>query len=132
MDYPITTLSAAVLGLWLIVLSWRVITARQNNEKTGEKDILERRIRGQANLTEYAPMALILMFLAEHGGAATWWVAVLAGIFEVGKDRLFVWGIRESLHDFHRVDLICVIGFSKVSDPDRIPFMEQKHRNAVC
>ena len=81
MDYQITTLSAAVLGLLLATLSWRVITARQASEKGNGEELLQRRIRGQANLTEYAPISLILIFLAEHGGAPTWWVAVLAALF---------------------------------------------------
>ena len=81
MDYQITTITAAILSLWLIILSSRVITARRNTNDDKSKETLNRRMRGQANFIEYTPMMLMLLFLAEHASDANWWLMILAGIF---------------------------------------------------
>lgn len=64
----ITTLLATTLTIWLMVLSIRVISLRgKTGTSLGAGDVpaLERRIRAQGNLTEYAPMFVILIGLAE-------------------------------------------------------------------
>jgi uncharacterized membrane protein YecN with MAPEG domain len=72
-----TPLYASLLAFWLVILSVRVIALRGNPAfssiafgKNGN-ETLERAIRGQANLTEYAPTFLILLFLAEATGTST-------------------------------------------------------------
>lgn len=88
MAYPITTLSAVILGLWLVVLSVRVIRGRRDNKVSlgdGGNDLLNRRIRAQGNLSEYAPISLVLIFLAESQGGPAWLVALLAAIFVTGR-----------------------------------------------
>lgn len=88
MIYPVTTLAAAILGLWLLTLSVRVIRGRQSAKVSmgdGGDRSLGRRIRAQANLSEYAPTGLILMFLAEAQGAPVWLVGIFAAIFVVGR-----------------------------------------------
>lgn len=64
----ITPIYAALLTLLLIVLSARVILARRRiGASLGDKGDapLEKAIRAQGNLTEYAPFGLILMALLE-------------------------------------------------------------------
>ena len=80
MSLPVTSLTAVALGLWLIVLTVRVIGMRRKGRvvhgDNGDK-ALAKAIRGQANLTEQAPMALILMALAELQGAPLLWLPAL-------------------------------------------------------
>ncbi len=68
MYLPITTLSACILGFLLGILSLRIINVRGKEKVSlgsGESQTLERRIRAQGNLVEYALMGLILIGLAE-------------------------------------------------------------------
>ena len=86
--YPVTTTTAIILGLWLVVLSLRVIGARRSENTSngdGGNETLSRRIRAQGNLSEYAPLGLILLLLAEMQGANIGSTAVPASIFVVGR-----------------------------------------------
>lgn len=83
---PITTLTAGILGLLLVVLSMRVIQARGETSKREDgPELLQRRIRGQGNLIEYAPMALILLGLLEYQGAYPWFLWTMAALFVAGR-----------------------------------------------
>ena len=88
MSLPITSVSAAILGLWLIWLAARVIQMR-GSEKImlgdGGNDAFLRRSRAQGNLTEYAPMGLILLGLAEIQTANYWLLLVCAAALVVGR-----------------------------------------------
>ena len=69
----VTALYAGILGLWLVLLSTRVILARRSEKVSlghGGNVSLERRMRAQGNLAEYAPMALILIGALELAGTA--------------------------------------------------------------
>ena len=70
----ISTLLTSIISLWLLVLSARVIALRGvsflkffsfNNYSD---EALSRAIRAQGNLIEYAPIFLILTFIAEYNG----------------------------------------------------------------
>lgn len=77
----VTALYAGLLGLWFLVLSYRVVQQRQTGIGLGDggnEDML-RRIRGHANFAEYTPMCLILIGLAEYQGASSWLIHVLGG-----------------------------------------------------
>ncbi|MEM7291699.1 MAG: MAPEG family protein [Pseudomonadota bacterium] len=96
---PVTTTTAIFLGIWLCWLSARVIRARGTEGISlgaGDNELLERRIRGQANLSEYGPTALILLFLAEFQGANFWALVVLAALLVVGR---LIHGIAFSFTD---------------------------------
>ena len=72
----VVTTYAALLAIWLVILSTRVIAFRGNPAfrwfAFGKHDeSLDRAIRAQGNLTEYAPVFLILMLLAEMHGIAS-------------------------------------------------------------
>ena len=86
-----TTLYGALLGLWLVILSLRVIALRGgpgmgwlNFGYTGEQ-ALTRSVRAQGNLIEYAPMFVILMFLAESGGVSSFSLHYYGGTFLLGR-----------------------------------------------
>ena len=72
----VTGLYAGLLALWLVVPSTRVIAPRGNPVfgwfafGANDEDGLNRAIRAQGNLTEYAPIFLLLMMLAEMAGLA--------------------------------------------------------------
>ncbi len=71
----ITTLYAAILGLFYVGLSAYVIKSRFKNQVSlgdGECDDLRKRVRVHGNFIEYVPIALILLFLAEQEGVSEW------------------------------------------------------------
>jgi len=65
----VTPLYAALLTLWFLVLSVRVVNVRRRGILFGDNgDIaVTRMIRAQANFAEYVPLALLLMGLLEIG-----------------------------------------------------------------
>lgn len=95
-----TTLYGALLGLWLVVLSFRVIALRGGPGLgwlkfgyTGEQ-ALTRSIRAQGNLIEYAPMFMILMFIA-NGRRLFVFAALLRWNVSVGSiDAWYLHGVH--------------------------------------
>ncbi len=88
MSLPITTLSAVALSFILFVLALRVIGFRRSESVSlgdGGKVNLQRAMRGQANLIEYALFATILIFLAELQGGFSIVLAVIAALFVIGR-----------------------------------------------
>ncbi len=74
---PVTSLVASLAAIALIVLSISVSLRRMKVDTRigfGSDEILMRRIRAQGNFTEYVPLVLILLGLAEYRGAATHWL----------------------------------------------------------
>ena len=73
MTYPTTTaVYAALLALIYVGLSGWVVAGRVSGDVLhGDGDAaLQKRIRSQANFSEYVPVALVLVALLEAGGAA--------------------------------------------------------------
>jgi len=80
--FAVTPLYAALCGLLLIVLSFRVIFLRgRHNVKIGDggHDDLARAIRVQGNFVEYIPLLLLLMFMLELSRQAPVWALHLLG-----------------------------------------------------
>lgn len=76
----VTALYAAACGLFLIYLSARVIMSRAKlHISVGHENdpAMERAMRVQANFTEFVPIALILLALAEMQGLPLWSVHVI-------------------------------------------------------
>ncbi len=83
---PITTTLAGILGIWLVVLSSRVIGSRQSKtDDDGADDVLARRIRGQGNFVEYVPIALILFALLEFRDFNSLLLGILAALFAFAR-----------------------------------------------
>lgn len=95
---PITTLTAALLGLCLFWLALQVIKLRRRHHVSlgdkGHKD-LALAIRAHANFTEYAPISLILLGLAELNGGHPLVLAGFAAFLLAGR-LLHAWAF---LHD---------------------------------
>lgn len=86
--FAITAPTAVVLGILSIVLSLRV-SFQRGKSKAGLGDggdpVLFERIRQHGNLTEYAPMGLILLGLAEAQGASAGWLYCSAIVLVVAR-----------------------------------------------
>lgn len=75
MNFPVTTLYAALLGLLLILLSDLVSRSRKRSRVSlghGNDPMLERTMRAHGNFVEYVPLGLILLLLLELKGAEAW------------------------------------------------------------
>jgi uncharacterized membrane protein YecN with MAPEG domain len=73
MTLSVTSLYAALLGFLLVYLSVRIIRLRYQFKVaigTGDQPAIERAVRVQANFSEYVPVALILLLLAEIQGGS--------------------------------------------------------------
>ena len=97
----VTITFAAILSLFLIVLSFRVLDLRGSpvtkffhkpNREIDPND-LERAIRGHGNLIEYAPLFLILMLALELGDVSVTLLYASGIIFTLGR---FMHGIAFS------------------------------------
>lgn len=85
---PITTLVAGVFAILIVWLSAQVSLRRfQINAIFGDAgdSVLRRRIRAHGNFIEYAPLALIVLGLAEYHAAPPWLVGVLAAAFGASR-----------------------------------------------
>lgn len=88
LNFPVTTYLAVSLSFWLLILSWTVIKTRKTTKTSfgqGNDKALTRRVRAQANLTEYAPLFVILIGLSESQNGDTFVITVLAVAFLVGR-----------------------------------------------
>lgn len=88
LSLPVATLLTSILLAWLLVLSWRVIRTRQSGGASlgdGGDNTLQRRIRAQANLTEYAPLFVILIAILELQDGNVVILALLSVTFVIGR-----------------------------------------------
>lgn len=85
---PMTSLTAIILALLHLALTWRVITIRRKDGVVlGDNDdrVLTKAIRGQGNAAEQIPLGLILLALCELQGAPFVLLGILAVVFSVGR-----------------------------------------------
>ncbi|MEE8388703.1 MAG: MAPEG family protein [Acidiferrobacterales bacterium] len=72
---PVTSIYAALAGIIIVGLAFRVVRLRRRERIAlghGDNKYLRRAIRVHANATEYIPIILILMLLLEINGGPTW------------------------------------------------------------
>ena len=84
----VTPLYAALLALWFIVLSLRVISLRRSARVSlgdGGNPSLARAIRGHANFAEYVPLALLLLVILELSRFSIYLVHVLGVILVIAR-----------------------------------------------
>ncbi len=83
--FPTTTaLTCALLGLLQVALTFLVIRVRQGQQISlgdGGDTSLFKRIRMHGNLTENAPMFLLLLVLLELGGSSPGLVRIIGPLF---------------------------------------------------
>lgn len=88
MDFPVTTMYAALLGLLLIFLSDMVSRSRKRSDISlghGDDPMLERAMRAHGNFVEYVPLGLILLLLLELKDLTPWALHVLGAMLLVGR-----------------------------------------------
>ena len=98
----ITAFYASLLAGLFVYLSLRVIRGRRDGKVAlgdGGKDSLLRRIRVHGNFAEYAPMALVLIALAESLRTNDWIIHAL-GISLVAARALHAYGVSQPKENF--------------------------------
>ena len=87
----ISTLLTSIIAIWLLILSARVIALRGVSflkffsfNNFGE-EALQRAVRAQGNLIEYAPIFLILLFIAEYNGAHPHMLYMTGTLFMIAR-----------------------------------------------
>ena len=87
----LTAIYCSLLAIWLFVLSIRVIGLRGNPVFTfiaqgkGDVELLNRAIRAQGNLIEYAPIMLFILFFLEAAGIPELALRILGDGFLLGR-----------------------------------------------
>lgn len=98
----VTALYAAILALVFVGLSVRTIRLRRGSRVAigdgGDKQ-LARAMRVHANFAEYVPLALLLIFLLEAGGAPPLAIHLLGAALLAGR-LLHAWGVSQVREDF--------------------------------
>lgn len=85
---PITSFFAGLFALYFVRLAFAVIRLRKANKVSlgaGGVAELEQAIRAHGNFAEYVPLGLILLGLFESHGTHPVFVAVLGGLFALGR-----------------------------------------------
>lgn len=98
MNISPTGLYAAVLALLAIGLAYRVVSLRRKHKVglgSGGHDELDRAIRAHANHMEYSPLALLLLFILETGGANSVLLHGLGISLTTGR-VLHAWGLSSA------------------------------------
>jgi uncharacterized protein len=103
----ITPLYAALFGIGLIWLSFKVIGLRRKDKVSlgvGDNEKLERRVRAHANYCEFVPLGLLLVYFVEitwkqpvltHAIALTLLVGRAAHAYAfLGERMFFKWRVR--------------------------------------
>ncbi|GAM63279.1 glutathione S-transfersae-related protein [Vibrio ishigakensis] len=83
-----TSLYASLLATWMLYLAFQVIKQRRKHRIShadGEVEDLKVARGAHSNATEYIPIALILLFLAEYNGLYTPLVHLLGLSLLVGR-----------------------------------------------
>jgi uncharacterized protein len=84
----VTMLYAALCGFLLIALALNVVRLRRGRHVAlgvGGDQSLEQPVRVHGNFTEYAPTFLVLLLLAELGGATFGFLHVMGAMFMAGR-----------------------------------------------
>ncbi|MGH6931676.1 MAG: MAPEG family protein [Dongiaceae bacterium] len=84
----VTPLYAALLALFFMFLSFRVIGLRRSagiGLGDGGNSVLFRRQRAHGNFAEYVPLALLLMALAELQGLPAWKLHAIGLLLVAGR-----------------------------------------------
>ena len=93
---------AALLALGFVLLSIRVIRLRRSRKVaigTNGDPLVERAMRVHANFAEYAPLALLLLFMLEMKGGNVYWLNLLCATLLAGRAS-HAYGVSSPSEDF--------------------------------
>jgi uncharacterized membrane protein YecN with MAPEG domain len=99
---PVTPVYAALLALIFVALSIRTIRLRRRYRVAigdGDNEPLQRAARVHANFAEYVPLALLLVYFAETGGAPALLVHTLCVALVCGR-MSHAWGVSQPRENF--------------------------------
>lgn len=103
MVVPVSAFYAAVIALMMLGLAYRVTGFRRRDSiglgEAGSRD-LQVAVRAHANLVEYAPLFLLLLFIGEINGVGVSWLHG-AGLLFVLSRFAHAWGLTESSGGVH-------------------------------
>jgi uncharacterized membrane protein YecN with MAPEG domain len=88
MPAPVTSFYAALAALLFVALAGLVVRARwkyRTGLGIGTDPAMERAVRVHANFVEYVPLALLLLLLAELGGARAGLLQACGGVLVVSR-----------------------------------------------
>lgn len=94
----VTALYAGILGLMLIVYSYRVTRERRRSAiglGDGDDPRLRKATRAHANFAEYVPLTLLLMALYEMNGGFVFYVHMMGSALVIAR-VLHAWGLSQS------------------------------------
>jgi len=112
MSLPVTSLTAAIAAIMLIVLTMITGLRRRDTNTSlghGTDETLLRRIRAHGNFTEQVPMALILLGLCEMAGVGSTMLWVIAGLLIIGR-LLHAAGILGAMIPARAVGMLMTLG----------------------
>ena len=98
----ITPLYAAVMALFLVVLSVRTLRLRRRHKVAighGSEPALERAMRAHANFCEYVPIALLLIYFFENLVDSRLLVHAMGIVLLLGR-ALHAYGVSQINEDF--------------------------------
>lgn len=98
----VVPLYAALLALLFVALTLRTIRLRRRYGVAlgdGAHPALLRAMRAHANFAEYVPLALVLFYFAEIGGAPQALAHLLGGSLLIGRS-LHAWGVSQEREAF--------------------------------
>lgn len=113
---PVTPLYAALLALVFIALSIRTIGLRRRHRVgigDGNNKELQRAARVHANFAEYVPLALLLIYFVETGGAAALRIHILCLALLCGR-LLHAWGVSQPRENYRYRTAGMILTFSVI------------------
>ncbi len=120
---PITALYASLLALLMIILAYQVIQQRIKH-KSGlghEQEPILVAARAHANASEYIPITLILLTLAELNGASSLVLHICGSAFLLAR-MAHAWGFKAASGGVHTgrywgtlITGICIVALSLVN-----------------
>lgn len=113
---PVTPLYAALLALVFIALSIRTIMLRRRHLVgigDGNNKQLQRAARVHANFAEYVPLALLLIYFVETGGAAPLHIHILCLALLCGR-LLHAWGVSQPRENYRYRTAGMILTFSVI------------------
>ncbi|MGB0959900.1 MAG: MAPEG family protein [Halocynthiibacter sp.] len=86
--FPITGISALLLGALLLILTSRVISVRRHDKIAlgdGGNESLQKRLRAHGNAMEQIPIFLIILGLCEASSGSNWNLGAISVVFITGR-----------------------------------------------
>lgn len=112
MIVPVAAIYAVVVALMMLALAFRVTGFRRSERiglgDRGNRD-LQVAVRSHANLVEYAPVFLLLLFIGELNGVTATWLHGAGSLFVLSRFA-HAWGMAASGGGVHPGRMFGILG----------------------